>query len=546
MKHIFFIHKLLGTLVFVMLLVSCQKSVLDKTPLDRIAGSVVFTDESLTQAYLYNLYNTLPDGYMLYEQYGGYGLYIMASITDEARTKSVWIDDEVSVVPGLISPTNDPVDTWGRFYTDIRTANALIQGMQTSPLAQAFKDRITSEARFIRAVDYFNLARSYGDVPLITVPQAINDTKGILVPRTPVKDVYSFIDQELEAIGAILPSAATLPSSEYGRATREAAWALDGRVLLYAKSYAKSAVYSKKVMDAGIFHLDPDYNALFQSHGGSPEAIFEILFNGAQKGHDFDRYNVPVPYGVDYASQTNPTQEMVDTYEMSNGLAITDPASGYDPNNPYAGRDSRLYASIFYQGGATFKGNVLDMVLPDGAQAPLRTGLSSISGYYIRKFIDESVASAAAGKSMTSWKELRLGEVLLNYAEAQNEAAGPDPSIYDAINAVRTRAHVANIPSGLTQVAMRQRIIHERGVELAFENFRWYDLIRWNLSVSVLNNKYFHGMNVTRDANGNLVYDPTVPLNFHAKQVFQTKNYLLPIPQSEININPNLTQNPGY
>ena len=103
-------------------------------------------------------------------------------------------------------------------------------------------------------------------------------------------------------------------------------------------------------MDANVFHLDLDYNGLFQSHGGSPEAIFEIMFNGVEKGHSFDEYNIPLPYGITYASQMNPTQEMVDAYEMTNGLPITDPASGYNPNDPYKNRDSRLKATIFYQG----------------------------------------------------------------------------------------------------------------------------------------------------------------------------------------------------
>ena len=544
MKSKKYINTIPFVLITILLLMGCKKDFLDREPLDRISSSTVFTDKALTEAYLLNAYSNLPSGFTLYEVYDEWGIYMLANVTDEARSKSTWIPSETSIVPGFIKPTDNPLDTWGRFYKAIRTANNIIVNLKTASFEKEYSDRIISEARFIRAVLYFNLARSYGAVPLITEPQAFEDTEGKLVARTPQQEVYAFIDKELEEASQSLPSAANLAQSEYGRATREAAWALNGRVLLYAKSYAKSAEYSKKVLDANLFHLDPDYNALFQSHGGSPEAIFEILYNGVEKGHSFDEYNIPLPYGITYASQMNPTQEIVDAYEMKNGLAITDPASGYNPQDPYKDRDPRLSATILHN-GSLFHGDVMDMVLPDGAQAPLRTGLSSITGYYIRKFLDESGIEPLYGKSKTSWKELRLGEVLLNYAEAANEGEGPDQSVYDAINTVRARAQMPALPTGLSKDAMKQHIIHERQVELAFENFRWYDLIRWNIAEATLNDKFFHGMKITRNGTGGLIYT-VYPVDFHAKQVFQSKNNLLPIPQDEIQKNPNLTQNSGY
>jgi len=541
MKHTNNLFKLLSVLALLILTVGCKKNFLDRQPLDRISNSKTFSDKALTEAYLFKLYNSMPIGYSIYDDCCS--PFILASITDEARTKSTWIQSESTIVPGYISPTDDPLDNWGGSYKDIRVANNIILNLKTSPLDEPFKERIASEARFVRTFKYFDLARKYGDVPLITVPQSIDDTS-IFVSRTPRADVYTFVASELDEIGKVLPSAANLPSAEYGRATREAAWALNGRVLLYAEKYSESATFSKKVIDANIFQLDADYNALFQSHGGSTEAIFEILFNGAEKGHSFDMYNTPIGWPTSWGSQTDPTQEMVDAYEMSNGLPITDPASGYDPNDPYKNRDSRLEASILHNGSA-FKGGVLDCIFPNGISAPLRTGLSSITGYYIRKFLDESVP-AEEFKSVTSWKELRYGEVLLNYAEAQNENSGPDASVYDAINEIRARAKMPDLPSALSQDEMRQRIRHERRIELAFENQRWYDLIRWKIAEQVLNGKFFHGMKVTQNSSGGLNYDPTFTIDFRNKQVFQTKNYLLPIPQEEIEKNSKLTQNPGY
>lgn len=543
MKPTFKITQILCFLMLSISFLSCKKF-LDRQPLDRISSTSVFTDKALTEAYLYRLYGFMPVGHSAFVQFGNVGLFSVADFTDEARSKSSWVISVTTVVPGLISATNNPLDRWTTFYRGIRIANDIIVNLKTSPLDNPFKDRILSEARFVRAVLYFYLSRSYGGVPLITEPQAIDDAAGILTPKTAQLEVYNFVDKELAEIGQILPSATTLAKAEYGRATREAAWALNGRVLLYAKNYAKSAEFSKKVMDVTLFKLHSDYNALFQSYSGSSEIIFEVMFNGVETGHDFDRFNVLLPFQGDFGSQMNPTHEMVDAYEMTNGLPITNPASGYNPNDPYKNRDSRLFASIFYQGGATFKGKVLDMVAPAGEQAPLRVGLSSQTGYYIRKFIDEPGLNPFKGKSRTSWKELRLGEVLLNYAEAQNEAVGPDASVYSAINTVRARAQMPALPTGLTKDVMKERIIQERRVELAFEDFRWYDLIRWGLAESVLNNKTFNGMRVTKNSSGALVYTP-FPVS-GPKQIFQSKNNLLPIPQAEIYKNPNLVQNPGY
>ena len=171
------------------------------------------------------------------------------------------------------------------------------------------------------------------------------------------------------------------------------------------------------------------------------------------------------------------------------------------------------------------------------------------TGYYIRKFLDETLPFQKLNfmGSVTSWKELRLAEVLLNYAEAQNEANnGPDASVYEAIRLVRERAGLPALPSGLNQEQMKQRIIQERKVELAFEGHRFWDLRRWNLAESVLNNKYFHGMKITEDKNGVKTYE-RFELNMLPKQVFLPKHYLMPINQGELEKNPNLgNNNIGY
>jgi hypothetical protein len=248
-----------------------------------------------------------------------------------------------------------------------------------------------------------------------------------------------------------------------------------------------------------------------------------------------------------WGSQTNPTQELVDSYEMLDGSKFewTNPVHAA---SPYTGRDKRLQASIIVD-GSTFKGKVIRTayLMPDDGLGLIER---TFTGYYIRKFLDETIPfeKLSFSGSSTSWKEIRLAEVLLNYAEAWNEANnGPDQSVYDAVNQVRNiHGGLPDLPSGLNYSQMKDRIIQERKVELAFEGHRFWDLRRWKLAESTLNNKYFHGMKITENGDGSKNYE-RFELNMLPRQVFLPKHYLMPINIGELEKNPNLgTNNPGY
>ncbi len=556
MKRIKIFLALIAVFVVVM---SCDEDFLERDALDKINDSAVYGDEGYVKAVLFRLYNYMPIGYPGRGQVGkkdgeeqqpgvsstGF-TSILDNNTDIAMTKSGWIESWRHIRSGNITPTNNPLDNWGDLYEGIYLANLMLSNLQDAELDEDFKSRIIAEVRFVKAFQYFDLARRYGDVPIIKEIQSLDGD--LLVSRDPVSEVYAYVDEEFTAAAADLPSKADLPDSEVGRATKEAAWAFNGRAQLFAKNYTRSAELSKLVMDSGNHTLAPDYEALFQTYSGDPEAIFEVLFDGITKGHGMDRIMLPFSYRSDWGSQCNPTQEFVDSYEMTNGLPITDPTSGYDPLRPYEGRDSRFHATVLYQ-GSEFMGRPLDVIFPDGLDAPLRTGLHSITGYYIRKFMDQSAPFGVGfGESKQSWIEMRLAEVLLNFAEAQNEAAGPDASVYAAINMVRSRAGQPDLPAGLTQPQMFDRIVHERKIELALEGHRFWDLKRWKMGVDVLNGNNFTGMKV-------LSVDPTTgemelerfPIDFRPTTVYFERFDLFPIPQSEIEKNPNLLpQNPGY
>lgn len=554
-------NKIIYAVAFIMLFTSCE-DYLEREPLDKVSENAIATDEGFATAYLLGIYNFMPNGYGNRTSGGGAGngygqTSIVDNLTDIIITKSTWIETWDHMVIGEMRPTENGFGNWGYNYEGIFKVNNFLSIMENSEFSPELTERLRAEARFVRAWIYFDLVRRYGAVPLITAVQDVNDPESLLVPRTPTTEIYDFIDVEYTEVAAILPSAAELPGGEYGRATKEAAWAFNGRAMLFAERYEKSAIMSKKVMDANYFVLADDYNALFQSYGGNKEVIWEMMFDGSKKGHSINRVGLPFGFTDDFGSQLLPTQEFVDSYEMKNGLPITDPASGYDPENPYEGRDSRFYGTVLYH-NAPFKGEIMDMIhtwdpveeiwVPTGKSAPLKTGLHTTTGYYVTKFMDQAAPYGLQfEQNKNSWKEMRLAEVLLNYAEAQNEVAGPDASVYAAINRVRARAGQPDLPEGLGKEEMFERIVQERKIELALEGHRYWDLRRWDMATEVLNGKQWTGMRVLQDPNDpdHLIYEK-YPVDFRAEYVFLDKHYLFPIPQEEIDKNPELTQNPGY
>jgi starch-binding outer membrane protein, SusD/RagB family len=240
-----------------------------------------------------------------------------------------------------------------------------------------------------------------------------------------------------------------------------------------------------------------------------------------------------------------PMQNFVDDFEMKNGKAISDPTSGYDPQNPYVNRDPRFYATVLYN-GAPYRGRKVETFLPGGKDSPdgNEPWNTSPTGYYLRKFLNETI-SLDDWNSMgtTAWRYFRYAEILLNYAEAQNEAVGPDASVYDAINKIRARAGLPDLPSGLSQVDMRTRIRNERRIELAYEEHRYFDVRRWKIASQEENEKAL-GISVKKNDNGTFTY--TVKEALTGKK-FEEKHYWFPIPLDEINASGGaIEQNPGY
>ena len=556
------IMRTLTTYIYAVLLIfltfSCAD--LNEAPKDRVVSSAIFQDQELTLQYLYHIYSTMPCGYGAMA-FGtapndaintGMGITdLLDGSTDLLRSRANWNESNSVIIPGGMSAQWNPHDVWGQRYAVIRKCNHMLVNLNESYFSDDFKARVSAEVRFLRAYMYSDLVRRYGDIPLIVELQDVNNLDEMQVPRDPASKIYGFIEKELEYIGAKdggLPSVMELPSSELGRVTREAALALGGRAMLYDERYEKSAWFSKQVIDTGLFSLVDDYNALFQSKGGEvSEVLFEVLYDGVNKGHSADFLYMPFSLDNGWGNQTCPTQELVDSYEMLDG-------SPFDWNNPehaanpYSNRDKRLHWSIIVD-GSIFKNSVIRTAYrttPDGLGMVEGTN----TGYILRKFLDETIPFEKLAidylGSSTSWKEIRYAEVLLNYAEAQNEIVGADQSVYDAMELVRQRAGLGGtLPEGLGQEEMREKIRHERKVELAFEGHRFWDIRRWRIAEELLHGKRFHGIKITD--SGDVKNYEIFEITTSPVQVFLPKHYLMPISFNELAKNPKLgSNNEGY
>lgn len=531
----------------------CSHDLLDKAPVDRITSEVVWSDAALVQTFVNSKYRDLGFGF----NWNGDEL-MWASASDESlfsHDYGMWAINKGELTPTNLTilssgpgEYNGNMNPWSKNYRYIREANVFFERIAGVPMDSSLRQRLTGEMTFLRAFRYFDLIRNYGGVPLITRTYALGDDYNA-VQRATLAESINFVVSEADKAAALLPL--SYSGADLGRATKGAALALKARMLLYAASplyaaasdparWTAAAVAARAVIDLGIYQLYPNYQQLFLTANNS-----EIIFNRieTQQGDGFlnlERWNGPNGYGG--WGGNVPTQNLVDAYDMDNGLPIQDAASGYDPQKPYANRDPRLYATVLFN-GASYRGRAIEIFQPGGLDSPdgPEAFNTTPTGYYLRKFMTESRDFGDANGSQAPWVYFRLGEMLLNYAEAQNEATGPDGSVYAAVNQLRARASMPALPAGLTQAEMRERIRRERQVELAYEEHRYYDVRRWKIA-GTTENKPAGGVKVAKDAAGTLQY------NYQTVQErrFADRNYFLPIPFKETQSNPQLQQNPGY
>ena len=302
----------------------------------------------------------------------------------------------------------------------------------------------------------------------------------------------------------------------------------------------------------GAFSLQADYATLLNVPESEEYIMIKIRGNRPIDGM-FKDYSMS-PSAGGQQGQMNPTQNHVDMYEMkATGKLPKEAGSGYDPQKPYEGRDPRFYANILYN-GATWQGGKIETwaqtangVTNYGKDAGSDIKYTATS-YYCKKYWPEVYKLNGGSTTILNYVFFRYAEILLNYAEAQNEYLdAPDASVYNAVNEIRGRASVQmpNLPAGLNKEQMRAAIRHERAIELAFEDHRWYDIMRWQIGVETIQTPMY-GMGVVKNANGTFTYTPFV-LADNFQKLFGSHQHRYPIPKLEVQkSNGILIQNEGW
>lgn len=542
--------------------VGCEKDYLDITPTDRVSDVSILSDSTLFKAYVINRYlgvrltnkegEGTPPGFGRGFEYG-----MWSSLTDESIYNND--DDTWLIQQGLLSPENTGIagTFWKRSYRSIREVNYALNHLVELEMSASGKKLLTAELRFIRAFRYHDLIRNYGEVVLVgdNVPELGDDfTEGSFFDRSPIQEGIDYVVSELDALAPNLPRENS-SSWELGRATRGAALALKSRLLLYAASplytggtsdtqkWDEAAQAAQDVIDMGLYSLYPDYGELFLEEGSTSETIFARYYNLSALHTHLEIANGPNGYGG--WGGNLPLQNLVDDYEMADGSTF----SWDNPEMaeaPYENRDPRFYQTILYN-GATYRDRQIETFVPGGLDSkdgPDNWNTSK-TGYYLKKFINEElpIRNPWGVAGTQNWIYFRYAEILLNYAEAKNEASGPDQSVYDAVNSIRSRVGMPSLPEGLDQIQMRDRIRHERRIELAFEEHRFYDVRRWKIAEQT-ENEAAQGISITKSESGTFTYDIITALN---GKRFEEQHYWLPIPREEILASDNkLEQNPHY
>jgi starch-binding outer membrane protein, SusD/RagB family len=519
---------------------------------------------------------------------------------------------------GTWDPTNHTRHyLWGKLYSNVRACNLFFSKVKTVAFqTDAAKTQMKGEVYFLRAYTYHYLVAMYGGVPLITKAYGLDQDYS--TARNTYEECINYITGQLDSAAMYLPDEFT--GDNRGRATKGAALALKARTLLFAASdlhnttsyasgyahpellgytsgtqasrWATAKAAAKAVIDLGKFSLvNPtpaptdsvakNFVNYFLSYGYTSEDILLQYFT-PKTGQSWSDYNPALycgPNGYHNWGNNTPLADLVDDYEMKDGTAFNWNNSA-EAANPYVKRDARFYASILYEGcpwrkrpsdvqgadpfdkiqvGHVYKLDGTTQVVPglDTREGPIENWNGGRTGYYLRKFVDPG-PDPQFTKQDVPFRHIRYAEVLLNYAEACIEL-GDGANLAEGrtyINMIRKRAGQPDLPTGMTQAALRTAVRHERRIELAFEDHRFWDVRRWVIGPDAyhpthrLDVKYVTSEAATsyHKADGSTWSAPIYSnmLFINETRAWNNKMYFMPIYRSEVNKNPKLVQNPGY
>lgn len=540
---------------------SCDDDFLTKAPLNDPSSATFFSNEAELEMALNGAYRSL-----YWHSYRvPYQLWL------DASTDIAWSRGDFG---GVLTLQSGQYTTefylfsraWKQMYTGIARTNNILDNMERAREVVSNKKflEVEAEAKFLRSYFYFYLINLFGDVPWVDHMLSIKESD---LEKTPKREILQHLYNDLDFAAENLEGVRS--PSETGRVTKGAALTLKSRIALLAGDYEIAASAAKEVIDLGIYQIYPHYGDLFQFKGsGSTEVIMEQQYH-------LDDFKTAIPRFVANRepggySVLVPTQTLVDMYACIDGKPI-DESNLYDPSKPFENRDPRLDQSIVLPG--EWINGLLFQTHPDSTKTfkQTRSGVKRVSnpevtnpyatftGYIWNKYLDESDIPRNLSRSTLSIIMMRYAEVLLTYAEAKIELNQIDQSVIDAINLVRGRESVKMpaVETGMSQSDLRKLVRYERTIELALEGFRLFDIRRWKYAEHVLPG------NVLGRRKKDHWFDPIVPeINEYGSPVYPNeteifqiisvnqfdpaKDYLWPIPQTEIDLMSNLKQNDGY
>lgn len=510
------------TFLYILLLVaivsgtSCNKDMLDKNPPDAVSTNIFWASENDVASALAGVYSRLQQNFLGYERVYLDGLTDNAFLWDNTNQTNF-----LNMTTGSLSATLGGAlsNIYSSPYRAIASANYFLDNVDKAPMTDAKKNLYKAEVRFIRALCYFDLVQAFGGVVLYkNFPATIEASK---IAKASREQVYAFIEEDLDF------AIANLPDDKYnGHAVKGSALGLKGRVLITQQKWGDAVSVLQQVINSGKFALANSYAELFRTAGQANAAVnTEIMFSTQYLATTNPQRTSPGAAGMNielgWYSLMQPYQNLIDDYEMTDGKSIAE-SPLYNATVPYANRDPRLDLTVKLP-GETWR---------NASGVAWAGSYTSFTGYLVEKYVDLSKAPFTTATATTTDQDfihLRYADVLLMYAEAKNEVSGPDATIYNAINSVRGRTDI-NMPNVdqakyNSKESLRDYIRHERRVEFAFEGQRYNDLKRWQIAHIKL---------------------PTLKTPSGTPLVFETKNYLLPFQQSELDNNPQLIQNEGY
>lgn len=572
------------------LLFSCNEQ-LDLPSDGRITMEQVFSDYNRTRGYLNSCYGHVPALFM-----------DRAAFTDEAQhvndveagsSFSNWYNGNITAVNYAANSADG--SPWGQLFEGIRKCNVFLENIRTATVRASEEEKAgwVAQARTLRALYYLQLIKRYGGVPIFDTPLA-TDHDFSQDGRASFSEVVQFILADCDVALAV-PSTREgfhweIYENQYGIMTRAVAYAIKSQAVTYAASplwsdgtftWEDAARINAEALsqclshDYRLFDETPSpavaQNAyalyFFTSSNDQRASDKETIYQAGGQMSVWRDAGLPTNAGMGRSGPC-PTQDLVDSYEMANGEApitgyaddnrlepIINTASGYDPANPYAGRDPRFYASVYYNGAVRY----LDQ--PAGKKVETFSGgaegISAVNpqhtrtGYYLRKF--NNFRSGQNNEADGAIRLFRLAELYLNFAESAYQSAGPDVpvtagdfsmSAREAVSAVRERAGMPPFPAGMSKEAFEKKYRNERRVELAFEEHRFFDVRRWKILSET--GRFVTGMRITQDGTA-LNYER---FKFDDRGSSADKFLMYPLDQAEVNKIVGLTgenwQNPGW